>query len=86
MQTKEDERRLRGIFNEFDINRDGQISREELIIGYTILFGDKQMAIVQSERILDQLDINHNGKLDYSGTPYIYLKCLLFCRIYSRKY
>ena len=68
MESKEEETRLRGIFQAFDANKDGQLSKDELVNGYTIIFGDPQMATVQVERIMDHVDMNHNGLLDYSGT------------------
>ena len=78
MQSSEDEKLLREVFQEFDINKDGQISKDELVLGYTQLFSDREMAIVQANRILEKFDINRNGLLDYSGIIYIYIYIIEF--------
>ena len=82
MLTKEDEGKLLEMFDSFDLNKDGQLSRDELITGYTMLFGDRQMAIIQIDRIMEEVDINKNGLIDYSGINiytniYIYVEFIL---------
>ena len=67
MQEKDEEAHLLQIFQAFDSNKDGQLSREELIAGYSQLFGDELMAEIEVDRIIEQVDVNHNGLVDYSG-------------------
>ena len=55
------------IFKAFDRNNDGILSREELIQGYTQLFGCQEKATVEVEFILSKLDLNGSGVVDYSG-------------------
>ena len=54
----------------FDINNDGQLSREEFILGYTKIMGNEELAIMEIDKIMNHFDINHNGSLDYSGKLY----------------
>ena len=68
MQDKEEEEKLLKIFQAFDSDKDGQLSKEELMEGYKQLFGVEYMAEAEVDRIIDQVDINHNGLIDYSGT------------------
>lgn len=66
--NKEEEKKMRQIFELFDSNHDGQLSKEELIEGYKMLFeGDVQMAIKEIERTMKRIDINKNGTIDYNG-------------------
>ena len=83
MQEKEEEGRLLEIFQAFDSDKDGQLSKEELIEGYTQLFGDSLLAVVEVDRIIEQVDISHNGLIDYSGIFYFYT--YIFYRVFNGK-
>ena len=71
MQSKNEEKKLREMFSTFDTNKDGQLSREELISGYIMLFGNEDIATMEVDKIMKHYDVNHNGLLDYSGILYI---------------
>jgi len=43
------------------------LSKEELINGYSQLYGSVERAILEVESILAQVDLNKNGTIDYSG-------------------
>mmetsp|Transcript_917 Transcript_917/g.931 ORF Transcript_917/g.931 Transcript_917/m.931 type:complete len:150 (-) Transcript_917:78-527(-) len=58
--------RLNEIFKAFDKNNDGELSREELIMGYTQLYGDVDRAHKEVKHILGQIDANNSGSVDYS--------------------
>ncbi len=65
---QQDEAKFRKIFDTFDLNRDGQLTIEELIQGYTRLYGDPKKAKKQAEQIMRNIDLNHNGFIEYNGT------------------
>lgn len=67
LSSKEDKARLTEIFKSFDKNNDGVLSREELINGYSQLYGSVERATLEVEMILTNVDINKNGTVDYSG-------------------
>ena len=78
MQDKEEEAKLLETFQAFDTNKDGQLSREELEEGYTQLFGNIQIAKIEVERIIQQVDVNQNGLIDYSGNSLNLFSIYLF--------
>lgn len=61
----EREKKVREVFANFDTNHDGQLSKAELIKGYTVLIGSEEEAKVRVESIMEQLDMNKNGTIDY---------------------
>ena len=63
---------MRKIFEKLDLNGDGQLSKEELLIGFSHLFENEDLAELEIDRIMSELDMNQNGFIDYSGT-YIYI-------------
>jgi len=65
MSTKDETSELMGIFKELDANGDGQLSRDELILGYKKLMGEPQ-AIVEVDDLLAKLDKNNSGFIEYS--------------------
>lgn len=70
LSSKEDRQRLNEIFKAFDKNNDGQLSREELIQGYTQLYGGPEYlprATMEVDIILKKIDSNGSGSVDYSG-------------------
>ncbi len=78
LQTKEEEKKLREIVQAFDANNDGQLSREELIAGYTQLFNDPEKANKEVDAMIEMVDANGNGLIDYSGIYiYIYIEFLM---------
>ncbi|CAD8150941.1 unnamed protein product [Paramecium pentaurelia] len=57
---------LQNTFQCLDINRDGVISKEELIEGYKKIIKSQEQAEQQAERILEEIDKNLSGQIDYS--------------------
>ena len=76
MYSKEKQDKLREIFKEFDTNGDGQLDEDELIAGYTKLHGNEQQAIAEVKLVMDAVDVNKNGNIDYTGI-YIYIYIIL---------
>eukprot|EP00826_Nyctotherus_ovalis_P008806 TRINITY_DN12290_c0_g1_i6.p1 TRINITY_DN12290_c0_g1~~TRINITY_DN12290_c0_g1_i6.p1 ORF type:complete len:258 (+),score=61.15 TRINITY_DN12290_c0_g1_i6:1337-2110(+) len=68
--SKEEEKKLRGIFAELDQKNNGYLTIEELAEGYLLLFkGDLEAAKKEARETMKRLDINNNGTIDYNGTP-----------------
>lgn len=64
--TNEEKDRLEELFESLDKNADGQLQKNELIDGYAELYDDKEFAIKEVERIFQNVDVNHNGAIDFS--------------------
>ncbi|CDW73027.1 protein kinase domain containing protein [Stylonychia lemnae] len=64
--SKDERMKLNEIFKAFDKNHDGILSREELIQGYTQMYGSEAKAIQEVDQILQKLDMNNSGGVDYS--------------------
>ena len=58
---------LRKTFLKLDTNIDGFLSREELVGGYASLLIDRTEAENQVDAILQQVDINMSGQVDFTG-------------------
>lgn len=59
--------KLLDIFQAFDKNHDGQIDQQELLDGYIEFFdGDAERAEREVQEIMEKLDFNGNGSIDYS--------------------
>jgi calcium-dependent protein kinase len=73
-KTKED--KLRAVFQSLDKNGDGQLSKAELIDGYEKYYGNRELAMKKAKKIMQQIDINKNGLIDYNGklTAYIFFR------------
>lgn len=65
LSSKEEKAELLKTFKALDTNGDGIISKEELQSGYTKFLGKNNEVEVQS--ILDSIDVNKSGAIDYSG-------------------
>lgn len=67
MNFDHEKQRLLDIFTAFDRNGDGQLDQDELIEGYTEFFnGDRERAELEVQELMDKLDFNNNGNIDYS--------------------
>ena len=66
--SKKEREELQQTFMALDKNADGKLSREELIEGYTTIYGNIERANKEVEIIMDKVDVDHNGFIDYSGT------------------
>ena len=66
-QPKEEQEMLQEIFTWLNQNGDSRLSREELLAGYTKVFGHSERAQAEVERMMERSDMDHNGFIDYSG-------------------
>lgn len=63
--SKEEKNELLELFQSFDKNGDGVLSKEELIEGYKLSM-DEDEAIKEVERIMSEIDIDKSGTIDYN--------------------
>ena len=54
-------------FRFMDLNEDGQLSKEELVVGFEKIYGNRDKAVMEVERIMKNVDQNKNNFIDYSG-------------------
>ena len=64
LANKEELLELQKAFQALDKNSDGKLTREELIDGYSKLYGD--MAEEEVDKILRVADLDGNGEIEYS--------------------
>ena len=65
--SKKEKSELQQTFMALDKNADGKLSREELVEGYTVIYaGNREKAIKEVEVIMSNVDVDHNGYIDYS--------------------
>jgi len=65
--SKDEKERLREIFMALDENADGKLSREELLKGYEEIYQSAEKAKQEVDYIMNNVDIDNNGYIDYSG-------------------
>lgn len=65
---EKEEIRIRELFNSLDIDKDGNLSLEDLQKGYEEIFGEGKSKIAkqEAEKIIRNLDLNKNGMIDYT--------------------
>jgi calcium-dependent protein kinase len=63
--TKDDKNELLELFQQFDKNGDGVLSKDEILAGYREILGDVE-AEKEAERIMAEVDIDKSGTIDYN--------------------
>ena len=76
--SKKEKEELQQTFVALDKNADGKLSRDELIEGYTTIYGNKEQAVQEVDAIMAKADVDHSGYIDYSGSRF------LMCRVLDR--
>ena len=56
---------LKEEFDKIDLNKDGEISREELIHCLEVLY-PHQEAVIRTEEIFNEIDFNNDGTINFS--------------------
>lgn len=62
---KEEMAELKSIFIKLDTNNDGCLTKDEIIIGYSTVFGIG--AVAQVDRIFENVDKDNSGTISYDG-------------------
>jgi calcium-dependent protein kinase len=68
MSTQKEVDELQKSFQGLDRNKDGFLSKDELIEGYTAVLKSRKIAEEEVEKILQFVDINQSGQIDFSGS------------------
>ncbi|CAD8049153.1 unnamed protein product [Paramecium primaurelia] len=66
MSTQKELQDLQEEFQRLDENNDGFLSKDELLKGYIQIQTDSKLAEDEVERILQMIDINRSGQIDFS--------------------
>jgi len=65
--TKKEKEKLLETFRALDVDKDGQLTKEELKQGYVKIMGmTNELAEEEAERIMRKIDTNNSGNIDYS--------------------
>ena len=66
LMTRKEKENLTAIFMALDKNGDGSLTKEELMEGYTKLYGNRERARTEVEYLMAIADVDNNGLIDYS--------------------
>ena len=66
LMTRKEKEELTAIFISLDKNGDGSLTKEELLEGYTKLYGNRERARNEVETLMAVADVDNNGLIDYS--------------------
>jgi calcium-dependent protein kinase len=64
LASSEEIKNIKKAFKELDVNQDGAISKEELLVGYKKLYGAEAEEMV--ERIFKEVDVNNDGTIEFT--------------------
>jgi calcium-dependent protein kinase len=67
LMTKKEKDELAQIFTALDKNGDGKLTPDELLEGYTKLYGNKERAVSEVKYLMENADADNSGYIDYSG-------------------
>ena len=65
--SRQEEAKIRLAFDTFDSDKDGELSKKELIAGLRYLYGCSKKAKKEAAEVLKNIDLNHNGTIEYNG-------------------
>lgn len=68
--SQEEETRIRGIFDSFDKDKNGQLTKKELIEVLRYMHGDCKRIYREAEEIFRNIDLDNNGTIEYNGTNF----------------
>jgi len=64
---REEEKSLRDIFIALDTNKDGFLTKEEILAGYERARGKSGETQKEVDKMMMRVDLNKNGRVDYNG-------------------
>ena len=65
--SKKEKEELQKAFIAMDKNADGKLSTEELLAEYEKKCGNHELALKEVKAVMEQVDVDHSGFIDYSG-------------------
>ena len=75
--SKDEERRIRSIFDTFNKSKNGQVTKEELIEIMKYIHGDSKRIYKEVDDIFRNIDLNKSGTIEYNGIYYYTLEFLV---------
>lgn len=66
--SKGEEARIRQIFDSFDKDKNGQVTKKELVDILKLIYGNSKRAYKDAEEIFGNIDLDNNGTIEYNGT------------------
>lgn len=69
--SQKEEAKIRQIFDAFDADKDGQVSKKELIAALKYQYGNEKKALKEADIIFKNIDLNNNGVIEYNGKNYL---------------
>ena len=73
--SKKREKKLRNVFESLDQGHRGILSFEDLQEGYISLSnGDRCLANEESKKVIENIDVNKNGSIDYNGNSHLFYR------------
>jgi calcium-dependent protein kinase len=79
MANRKEKEELQNAFAAIDKNGDGKLSKDELLECYVNVLKDQEKATKEVDQMMQNVDIDHNGYIDYSG---IFINVMIFNRVY----
>lgn len=68
LMSEKEKDEMKKIFLTLDKDANGTLSKEELLEGYTQIYGCKERAKLEVKELLSKADSDMSGSIDYSGT------------------
>ena len=65
--SRREEERIREIFNSFDKDKNGQLTRDEVIEVLKCVHGDNKKIYKEADQIFKNIDLDNNGTIEYNG-------------------
>lgn len=69
--SQKEEAQMKRLFENFDTNKDGKLTKDELEVGYINIYKDPKKAKKEVEIIMRNIDFNKTGAIDYNGKCWI---------------
>ncbi len=66
--SQKDEAKIRELFNGYDKDKDGHLTKKELVDVIRYMHGESKRIYKEAEQIFKNIDLDHNGTIEYNGT------------------